>query len=659
MTRTVLVVGLLAGALVGVGATLVFLGPAPPDATAATPTDDDLSGLAQFESRAAFEAYVERGRERDVRYVSAAGGDDGARRQTAVRRETAADAPPATSAPQATPAPQTAPKDDEPSRVGETNVQVAALDEPDRVKTDGTAFYYAPGRAVRVHEPRSEDARPHDEPGGTHVLDASDPADPRAIAAIDATGQLLRTGDRLLVLERDELVAYNVSDPADPAEVWSRPLADDLVTARERDGTVYLVTRTPVHDSPCPIAPVGADAAVPCTEVYRPGTQITVDATYTAIALDASDGDVVDTVSFVGTGRNTVVYMSTDALYVTYTKTTSRATVMADFLTEAFDRTPPDVVARVEEVQSYDISPESTRREITRAVRSWLERLEDDERHEVTQALEAGFSTYRADRQRDLVRTGLVRVDVAGTDLRVDETATVPGRPLNQFSLDQHEGTLRVATTIPGAGAAESVSDLYTLDAATLERRGQETDMGEGQRVYAVRYVGETAYVVTFRQVDPLHVVDLSNPADPTEVGTLELPGFSNYLHPIDDEHVLGIGEEDGQVKATLFDVGDPTDPQVADSTLLEASWSAVSRTHHAFTIDRKHGVVFLPAGGEGRLVDYTNGSLATEHVVRTDGPAERARYVGDYLYVFAGSEVAVVDETDWSRTATVSLDPA
>jgi uncharacterized secreted protein with C-terminal beta-propeller domain len=662
--RTLLVAALLVGSVVGAGAAAALLGPTAPAAGPAPPgtnaSDEALTDLSTFDSPAAFQAYVALGqRLSGPRDVSAGGGGDGAARET-----TAVDQGEADAAPRSTPVPAaTEAGDDGPSRVGTTNVQVAALDEPDRVKTDGRHFYYAPSRPRVVREPAPTDdetatdvARPQKRPEHTAVIDASEPADPRAVANIDDNGQLLRTGEYLLVLGHDELTAYDVSDPETPEEAWSRPLDDRLVTARERNGTVYLVTRSAVHDDPCPIEPIGADAAVPCTDVHHPRGQIPVDATFSAFALEASSGDVRDSVSFVGTGRHTVVYMSTDALYVTYTATTDRASFMGEFLLEEFDRTPESVAERIREVRSYDISPDSTRREIQRAVRSWLGSLDADERERVERELREGFREYLASHQRDLARTGIVRVNVDGTDLRVGATESVPGRPLNQFSMDEHAGTLRVTTTIPGAGDAESVSDLYVLDADSLEGLGKETDMGEGQRVYAVRYVDDTAYVVTFRRVDPLHVVDLSDPQDPTEVGTLKLPGFSNYLHPIDEDHVLGIGEEDGRVKAVLFDVSDPGNPVVADDLKIDAGWSAVSETHHAFTIDRRHGVIFLPAGQDGHVLDYTNGTLERTHTVRTRGPAERARYVDDYLYVFARGELAVVDETDWSRATTLEL---
>ena len=669
----IVIATLLVGSLVGAGLTVAAIGPAAPGADATGPRTDsgdgDVASVDQFGNESAFERYVERGRAMGdgiaFRGAASGAGGDGGGAPTRAEGDVAEEAP-ETAQPTMTEAQTEAPAADSsgdgPDRVGETNVQVASLDEPDRVKTDGAHFYYAPGpqryhpRPVDGQFPDDHPVEPPAPPSETQVIDVGEPADPQAVAEIDATGQLLQDGDRVVVLGDEEVRGYDVSDPANPEEVWSQPLDDRLVTARERNGTVYLVTQTHVGGSPCPIEPLGADAAIPCGDVFRPDAQISVDATYSAFVLDAADGEVRDSVSFVGTGRDTAVYMSEDSLYVTYTSRTSRATLMADFLTEEFDRTPAHVEERIAELRSYDISESSMRRELSRTVRQWLDSLPADERRDVQRDLSDGASAYVADHQRDLTETGVVRIGATENSLTVEDTGTVPGRPLNQFSLSEYEGTLRIATTVPGAGTAQSVNDLYVLEADSLSVIGSETDMGTGQEVYAVRYVGETAYVVTFRQVDPLHVVDLSDPTDPVERGTLRLPGFSSYLHPVDDDHVLGIGEENGRVKAVLFDVSNPDDPEIADDHVLDARWSAVSQSHHAFTIDRRHGVFFLPTGRAGVVMDYTNGSLAVEDRIETTGAPERARYVDDYLYVFAGSEVAVVDETVWDRVATLDL---
>jgi len=679
---TVAVLALVVGSALGAGAALSVVGPTAPGAPAAdkpdestdtTGTTDDgppgenqgesadaaVTELGTFANESAFDAYVRRGTALadrggpTVRFQ--AGTDDVALEEDVMRVETADTA---------TGGGDGGGGATEPSRIANTNVQVDALDEPDVVKTDGRHFYYAPHergpqpRAFREGTSADEVSRVIENADAeTHVLDAGDPARPDEIASIDTTGRLLQTGETLVVLEHDRLAGYDVSDPADPHEAWSSPLNGSVVSAREKNGTVYVVTETPTGPGACPIEPLGAEHAIACEDIYRPGTQIPVDATYTAVALDADDGEVHDSVSFVGAARNSVVYVSGDAIYVTYTEPEDRSAVMAQFLREEFDRTPDHLADRVTEIQSYDITPASKEREIRRAFDRWVATLPADERDAVRESFHEGFSEYIGERQRDLSQTGIVRVEATDESLSVDATGTVPGRPLNQFSLDQHDGTLRVATTVPGLGSADSENDLYTLDSKSLATRGNETGMGTTEEIYAVRYVGDTAYVVTFRRIDPFHVVDLSDPTEPEELGELELPGFSSYLHPVDDDHVLGVGEENGKVKTVLFDVSDPSNPTIADSTVLDQRWSAVAETHHAFLMDRKHEVFVLPAGERSLVFDYTGGKLERETTIETSQPASRARYVDDYLYVFAGDSVAVVDERSWERTTTLELD--
>jgi len=232
----------------------------------------------------------------------------------------------------------------------------------------------------------------------------------------------------------------------------------------------------------------------------------------------------------------------------------------------------------------------------------------------------------------------------------------VPGEPLNQFAVDEYEGTLRIATTIPRAGNADSINHLYVLDNETLDQESEITGMGEDQRVTSVRYEGDRAYVVTFRQIDPFYVIDFDEPTEPNLRGELELPGFSSYMHSIDDDAVIGIGQESGNVKAALFDVSEPTEPSVADDLILDEWSSEIDQTHHAFLIDRRHEVFFLPAGNSGYVVDYSDNELEVVAEVNANATVSRARYVNDYLYVFAGQEMIVLDQTDWERTTTLDL---
>jgi len=695
-TRQVLAVAVLAlvvGGVVGAVAVGTLTGATDPSPAGTDATDPDVgdgepgttidpgsgngtatardAAVEQFGSEASFRRYVRRGSAgsawggaADGREAAAGGADaggdgngnggaatggDGATRRAtedvAVQRQGAAD-----------------------GRVSSTNVQEAGIDEPDRLKATGAYLYYARGNeptrggpGVGVAPPeerRSEVDVPPERIGRTHVFDTRDPAAPERVGTINDSGRLLRHGDSLVVIRGDRLAGYDVSQPGDPTRTWSRTLNGTVASARLHDGTIFLVTRTDAGpETPCPARPLGGDgAAIPCSDIYHPRGQVAVDATYTAYALAPADGTVRDSVAFVGTARESALYVSANALYVTYTERTDRTAVLLETLASPAVDAPEHVLDRLREVRSYDLSVRAERVEAQTVVRGWLQNLPEEERRQVEQNLSDGFQRYVREHRRNLTTTGIVRVGL-GNGLAVEAVGSVPGVPLDQFSMDEHEGRLRITTTVPRQYGTDSENDLYVLNATSLERVGAIQGMGLDQRVYATRYVGDTAYVVTFRRVDPFHVVDLSDPAAPKEVGTLKLPGFSSYLHPINDTRVLGIGREDGRVKTVLFDVSDPSDPTIADTYFPGASWSAVSESHHGFLLDRRHGVFFLPASDGGYVVDYTDGLSETTRV-DTGGAATRAAYVEDYLYVFSDRELVVVDERNWSVVDRTGLGP-
>ena len=119
--------------------------------------------------------------------------------------------------------------------------------------------------------------------------------------------------------------------------------------------------------------------------------------------------------------------------------------------------------------------------------------------------------------------------------------------------------------------------------------------MGLTERVYSARFIQDKGYVVTFRQTDPFYVLDLSDPASPKLAGELKIPGYSSYLHPITKDKIIGIGKEGQNVKVSLFDASDPANPQEVSKYTLSEYWSDILNTHHAFLMDEKHGVFFLP----------------------------------------------------------------
>ena len=164
------------------------------------------------------------------------------------------------------------------------------------------------------------------------------------------------------------------------------------------------------------------------------------------------------------------------------------------------------------------------------------------------------------------------------------------GSPVNQWAFHEYDGRLFVATTSADWNDSESfVTVLEDDGSGTLAQVGQVGNLGRDEDIYAVRYIADKAYVVTFRQTDPLYVIDLSDPTDPTTEGELKITGYSAYLHPVGEDLLLGVGREatdTGRVtgaKVSLFDVSDPADPRTLDTLVLEGGSSEVEWDARAF----------------------------------------------------------------------------
>ncbi|WP_344982410.1 beta-propeller domain-containing protein, partial [Streptosporangium fragile] len=182
---------------------------------------------------------------------------------------------------------------------------------------------------------------------------------------------------------------------------------------------------------------------------------------------------------------------------------------------------------------------------------------------------------------------------------RYVSSGKVPGRLLNQYSLSEHEGHLRVATT--STSGRSSSSAVYVLRADTLGKVGEVGGLGNGERIYSVRFIGPVGYVVTFKQVDPLYTLDLRDPAAPGKTGELKITGYSAYLHPAGDGRLIGVGQEASEqgrtlgTQVSLFDVSDPANPRRLSQLFQKDSGSEAEWDPHAFLYWAKTGTAVLP----------------------------------------------------------------
>jgi len=156
-------------------------------------------------------------------------------------------------------------------------------------------------------------------------------------------------------------------------------------------------------------------------------------------------------------------------------------------------------------------------------------------------------------------------------------------------------------------------------------------------------------------QTDPFYVLDLSNPNNPLLKGELKIPGYSSYLYPIAKNKVLGIGAENNQVKVSLFDVRDANNPQEISKYNLDEYYSEISQNHHAFLLDAKHQIFFLPGGKGGYVFSYNGDNLTLVKTV-ADIQAKRAIFINDFLYVVGENKLVVLDENSWEKVKELEL---
>ncbi|MCL1804631.1 MAG: beta-propeller domain-containing protein [Clostridiales bacterium] len=266
--------------------------------------------------------------------------------------------------------------------------------------------------------------------------------------------------------------------------------------------------------------------------------------------------------------------------------------------------------------------------------------------------------------------TNIARFAIDGGKIGYAGSCGVEGSLDNQFSMDEHKGHLRVAATVYWP---RTYNNLFVLD-ANMDVAGKVAGYAEGERIYSARFMGDRGYVVTFRQVDPLFVFDLSDPAAPKITGELKVPGFSTYLHPVSQNVLLGvgrdvydiyrtdrdgnqivIGQNTGGVKISLFDVSDMGKPKEMDTLILgDYGYTELLDNHRAAMFknsDSLFGFCGQAADNPGGdhfqgafLISYAGGKLSEAGRVAHENPY--AAYSRDEIMLYTGERLAYIGDT-------------
>jgi uncharacterized secreted protein with C-terminal beta-propeller domain len=573
-------------------------------------------------------------------------------------------------------------------RSSTTNVQVVGIDEPDIVKTEGSSLYYSKqnqygymmrgGSApvgIELQSMPSQKMMPPRYIQTSEIVgvNAVPPASMQIQSSIPENGEMLISDKVLVVFTTNttngslRLVGYSLGNPSNPQKLWELPFSKraQKIAARLYNNSLYLITSTsPTLPRPCPMPLIEGktNLAIRCTDVYIPSSRPMSNAVYSVLQINPRTGSVAKSVSFIGQTGLSTIYMSKDSLYLSYVIEAKTITLLNTFIQENRGILPQYIADKINKLQGYDLSESTKEMEMNSLLSQYLNGMDDDERLKQENQLSNAFKNFSSSHKRSFESTGIIKIK--NDNLAIQALGKVPGVTLNQFSFDEWKGDLRVATTIGGRNSiyalggntnVEQVSDIYVLG-ENLEIKGSVKDMGKTERIYSVRFLEDRGYVVTFRQTDPFYVVDLSNAYTPTIKGELKIPGYSSYLHPIDSHLILGIGREN-QVKLSLFDVTDPTDPkEVSHYELSGEYWSEAMDNHHAFVQDPKYKIFFLPGSRGGYIFSYGGNTLSLVKAVESP-LVKRGLYLNDYFYMVTDTGITSYKEGSWNKVGEVTFD--
>ena len=500
--------------------------------------------------------------------------------------------------------------EDDASSVSQTNNQVEGVDEPDLVKTDGQFIYtLSQGQLIIV------DALPVD--------------DLSVVGSVDLDGfpqQMFLSGDRLTVLSQiysnfnpwpwpDEgifrpaadqhfvrlqpqvdVTVYDVSDRSDPHMVEQATLDGRLVDARAIDEQVFIILNNS-FSLPSPILVTDGQGGSVYEDVQLYVERLT--------EMDLSDllPGYVATVDDVDTQG---LLVSAPNLFVPDIPNAQQMLSLVKF--DVSD----DVAGPDESTSAVGITGD---------VYATTENL-----YIAAQSFWHPATAWSWDPTTHLYRFAL---DEPG--LPLEATGAVPGWILNQFSMDEHDGFLRVATTDRNSSNfSEPFNNIFVLEESDSQLTivGSVTGLAETETIHSARFLGDRGYVVTFRRVDPLFAIDLSDPFDPQVKGQLKIPGFSSYLQPVGENLLLGIGrmaDDRGVAQGlqfSLFDVTDMGNPLRIDVETfgkdLGFTNSEAEFNHHAVSFFPDQSIVALPVS-EGIWPDRES-NLKVYHLDELNG---------------------------------------
>ncbi|MGP4027925.1 beta-propeller domain-containing protein [Actinomadura sp. 3N407] len=542
----------------------------------------------------------------------------------------------------------------QPPRHSTTNAHERGADEPDLVKTDGRRIVTLAGGGLTIIDPATRKI--------THTLDLPGSGD-------HGDGQLLLSGDRVLVLdERSPMIPLprparpgSESSPAPPTSRPQTPRPTTRLTLVDVSGAPKIVGTMTTHADYLDARQSGSTVRVVMKsepDIHFPGGEG---------GKKAAEAN-----------RRAVITAPLDAWLPAFQVDDGNGGPAKQY------RTPCDQVSRPSSyagssmlsVLTFDLSKGLGDPQAIGVTADGTTVYGNGKSLYVT-GTSAKPSMWRSPKKRPEQRTDVYKFDVSGKGRpRYVASGSVKGSLLNQYSMSEHEGKLRLATTTGqfARGEKPSQSSVYVLaqDGARLNEIGRIDGLGKGERIYSVRFIGATGYVVTFRQTDPLYVLDLKDPRRPRLTGELKITGYSAYLHPTKEGRLLGIGQDadlsgrTNGLQVSLFDVSG--EPRRISDYKLPGTTAEAEFEPHAFLYWPDSGLTVIPVngrgdgGGEALALKVTGSSITKAGNVRHPGEyrgtgIRRSLIVGGALWTFSSQGARATEAATLKNTAWLPFD--
>lgn len=415
---------------------------------------------------------------------------------------------------------------------------------------------------------------------------------------------------------------YDISDRTNPKLKTDLEIDGGIVESRMIDSFVYIITTKDIQLNAFSLPSYSINGELFETSpekvsYYHAPAQRYIFNSVTALNLD--DGET-NSQTFL-TDYSTNLYVSENNIYLTTQKSIEPKVYLDRLVKEVYIPTVPQLKDKLEEILNSDDKYNIKAQKVEIELRGYFENLDQKEIVELGTEFEKNSEEFSKQISKELEKTVVHKIAIDGLKIEYKTFGEVPGNTLNQFSMDEYDGTFRIATTT-GNWRTESANNLYILD-ENLKITGSVEDLAKGERIYSTRFLGNKAYMVTFRQTDPLFVIDTSNPENPQVLGYLKVTGFSSYLHPYDENHLIGIGQEASTqgrtqgVKVSLFDISDFQNPkEMSKYVLTDGSWSysEALNDHKAFLFDKEKELIVIPMSYTLQIKSPTNGRYDYEN---------------------------------------------